>query len=89
MIGAFVSFAGVGGPDRDRAAKVAHEARHMFEGMAGLRSRVFTYDEAAAGATTFYVWDSEDAARSFFNPELTELVTGLTASRRPSPSSQC
>lgn len=77
MIGVFVTFEGSDGPDRDRAAKVAHEARHMFEGMAGLRSKVFTYDEAAARATNVYVWDSEDAARAFFNPELTELVTGL------------
>ena len=25
----------------------------------------------------FYVWDSEEAARSFFSPELRERVTGL------------
>jgi hypothetical protein len=77
MIGVFVTFEGADGPDRDRAAKVAHEARHMFEGMAGLRSKAFTYDDEAARATNFYVWDSEDAARAFFSPELTELVTGL------------
>jgi len=77
MIGVLVTFEGPEGPHRDRAAKVAHEARHMFEGMAGLRSKVFTYDEAAARATNFYVWDSEEAARSFFSPELTELVIGL------------
>ena len=49
----------------------------MFEGMAGLRSKVFTYDEAAARATNFYVWDSPDAARAFFSDALIERVTGL------------
>lgn len=77
MIGVFVTFEGADGPDRDRAAKVAHEARHMFEGMPGLRSKAFTYDDEAARATNFYVWDSEEAARGFFTPQLTELVIGL------------
>ena len=49
----------------------------MFEGMAGLRSKAYTFDETAGRATNFYVWDSEDAARSFFSPDLAELVTGL------------
>ena len=32
---------------------------------------------AVDAATNFYVWESEDAARAFFNPELTERVTAL------------
>lgn len=31
----------------------------------------------AREATNFYVWDSEEAARSFFTSELIEKVTGL------------
>jgi hypothetical protein len=77
MVGVFVTFAGAGGPDRDRAAKVAHEARGMFEGMPGLRSKVFTYDDAAGRATNFYVWESEEAARGFFTDELRDGVTHL------------
>ena len=77
MISVFVTFEGPDGPDRDRAAKVAHEARGMFEGMSGLRSKAFTYDEAAGRATNFYIWDSEDAARAFFNDDLREMVVGL------------
>jgi heme-degrading monooxygenase HmoA len=77
MIGVFVTFAGPDGPDRDRAAKVAHEARGMFEGMPGLRSKAFTYDEAAGRAINAYVWESEEAARSFFSDDLVARVTGL------------
>jgi heme-degrading monooxygenase HmoA len=63
--------------DRERVAKVAHEARSMFEGMPGLRSKVFTVDEAARRATNFYVWDSAEQAKAFFGPELTARVTSL------------
>ena len=43
----------------------------MFEGMPGLRSKVFTFDKERKRATNFYVWESEDAARSFFSDQLT------------------
>ena len=74
MIGVFVSFVG---PDRERAAKVAAQARSMFEGMPGLRSKAFTYDESGGRASNFYLWQSEDAARAFFTDELRERVTEL------------
>ncbi len=77
MIGVFVTFQYDDDFDRARVEKVASESRSMFEGMAGLRSKAFTFDETARRATNFYVWDSEDAARSFFTPDLSELVTGL------------
>ena len=63
--------------DEERVRKVAVEARGMFEGMPGLRSKVFTLAEDKSKATNIYVWDSEDAARKFFNDELLEMVTGL------------
>jgi uncharacterized protein YfiM (DUF2279 family) len=77
MIGVFVTFQYDDEFDRVRVEKVAAESRSMFDGMAGLRSKAFTFDEAARRATNFYVWDSEDAARSFFTPDLSKLVTGL------------
>ena len=49
----------------------------MFEGMPGLRSKVFTWADKHDRATNVYVWNDEDAARAFFNDALTELVTGL------------
>jgi hypothetical protein len=63
--------------DEERVRKVAVEARGAFEGMAGLRNKFFTLDENRNGATNVYVWDSEDAARQFFNDQLLERVTGL------------
>jgi hypothetical protein len=74
VIGVFVTFAG---PDRERAAKVAAEAKSMFEGMPDLRSKAFTYDESAGRATNFYLWRSEDAARAFFTDALRERVIEL------------
>jgi heme-degrading monooxygenase HmoA len=77
MIGTFVSFQYDGDLDAARVQKIAGEARSMFEGMPGLRSKVFTFDKDRKRATNFYVWDSEDAARSFFSDQLRERVTGL------------
>ena len=56
---------------------VAENARRTFEGMPGLRSKVFTVDDLHRGAMNFYVWDSTDAAKSFFSDEMRERVTGL------------
>jgi len=77
MIGVFVSFQYAGDFDRARVEKVAVEAGPMFEGMPGLRSKVFTVDPIARRATNVYVWDSEEAARGFFTDALRERVTGL------------
>lgn len=43
----------------------------------GLRSKAFTLDSGKREATNFYVWDSEAAAKAFFNDELLERLTGL------------
>lgn len=57
--------------------RIAAAARAQFEGMPGLRSKVFTVDEENREAVNVYIWESEDAARAFFGPELRERVTGL------------
>ncbi len=77
MIGVTVTFDYKDGFDRARVMKVAENARSTFEGMPGLRYKFFTFDPDRQRATNFYVWDSEEAARSFFSPELEERVTGL------------
>ena len=56
---------------------IAENARKTFEAMPGLRSKAFTVDDARRRAMNFYVWESEDGARSFFSDELRERVTGL------------
>jgi hypothetical protein len=77
MIGVIVTFSPDHQLDRSVVAKIAAEARGMFEGMPGLRSKVFTIDQSSAQARNFYVWDSEEAARGFFSDALVERVTGL------------
>jgi len=77
MIGVFVSFHSDAGLDRSAVMAIAERAAPTFEGMPGLRSKAFTFDPDSGAATNFYVWDSEDAARAFFSPDLVERVTGL------------
>lgn len=77
MIGVSVTFQYDEDFDHARVLSIAENARKTFEGMPGLRSKAFTVDDARRRAMNFYVWDSEDAARSFFSDELRARVTGL------------
>ena len=77
MIGVFVTFRYGDDFDEQAVQKIAQTARSRFEGMPGLRSKAFTINSGKREATNFYVWDSEDAARAFFNDELLQFVTDL------------
>ena len=77
MIGVSVVFDYNGDFDRSRVIEVAKKARTMFEGLPGLRFKVFTLDEKQQRAMNFYVWDSQEVAEAFFSEELRERVTGL------------
>ena len=77
MIGVSVTFQYDEDFDRARVVSIAENARETFEGMPGLRSKVFTVDDARQRAMNFYVWESGDAAESFFSKEMRERVTGL------------
>ena len=77
VIGVSVTFQYDEDFDRARVASIAQNAREAFEGMPGLRSKVFTIDDPARRAMNFYVWESTDAAKSFFSDEMRERVTGL------------
>jgi heme-degrading monooxygenase HmoA len=77
MIGVSVVFDYEGDLDRARVIEVAKNARPMFEGLPGLRFKVFTLDEKQHRAMNFYVWDSQEAAEAFFTEELRQRVTGL------------
>jgi heme-degrading monooxygenase HmoA len=77
MVGVSVTFQYDEDFDRARVVAIANHARSTFEGMPGLRSKAFTVDDARRRAINFYVWDSADAAKSFFSEELRERVTGL------------
>ena len=77
MIGVIVTFSHGENFDEQAVRKIAESAGAMFEGMKGLRSKVFTFSSEKREATNFYVWDSEDAAKAFFTEKLLERVTGL------------
>ena len=81
MIGVIVSIRSEGELDRDRAQAVADRAGSVFEGMPGLRSKVFTWDAQDSVVTNVYVWDDEAAARAFFTPELTDQIVELYGAR--------
>jgi heme-degrading monooxygenase HmoA len=77
MIGVSVTFQYSENFDRARVAAIAENARGMFEGMPGLRSKVFTLDEPRERAMNFYIWESTEAAKSFYSEEMRQLVRGL------------
>src|SRR5215467_11828303 len=77
MIGVMVTFQYEDDFDRERVEKVAAEAAPRFTGLPGLRSKAFTVDTANERAVNFYVWDSEEAARMFFNEQTVERISGL------------
>jgi len=77
MIGVMVTFDCAGDFDRERVIKIASDFRGMFEGMPGLRSKVFTFDEKEQRTVNFYIWDSRELAEAFFTDEVRDLVTGL------------
>ena len=77
MIGVFVTFHYGDNFDERAVRNIAETARAKFEGMPGLRSKAFTLNSGKHEATNFYVWELEDAAKSFFTEELLERVTGL------------
>ena len=78
MIGAIVTIGPGENLDRQRASAVAEREAPMFEGMDGLRSKVFMWDDEAGTVTNTYVWDSESAARAFFSsPEVKAKIIEL------------
>ena len=77
MIGVNVTFEYNGDLDRARVTGVADKSHGSFEGMPGLRFKFYTIDEKSQRARNFYVWESREAAESFFSEELRERVTSL------------
>jgi heme-degrading monooxygenase HmoA len=60
-----------------RLQQIAESARSKFQGMPGLRSKTFTVDAAKRQALNFYVWESEEAARKFFSPQMVDGVVKI------------
>ncbi len=77
MIVVFVTFRYESGFDAAVLREIAQKARARFEGLPGLRSKLFAVDAGRREARNVYVWDSEEAARAFFSEEMIHRVTGL------------
>ena len=77
MIAVFVTFEYPEGFDRNRLLAIAEKAKGTFVGLPGLRSKAFTVDDENRRATNVYLWESEQAARAFFTPQLAERIRGL------------
>jgi hypothetical protein len=60
-----------------RLQHIAEGARNKFQGMPGLRSKAFTVDAAKRQALNFYIWESEDAARKFYSPQMIDGVATI------------
>jgi heme-degrading monooxygenase HmoA len=81
MIGTIVTFQYLGPFDSAKLRRIAETAGPLFEDMPGLRSKVFTLNPETHQVVNVYVWDSEQAARTFFNEELLQRVTALYGMR--------
>jgi hypothetical protein len=77
VIGVFITLHYGDDFDEEGVRKIAETTRGRFEGMPGLRSKAFTINSGKREATNFYVWDSADAAKTFFTDELVERIMGL------------
>jgi len=77
MIAVSVRFSYESGFNEERVRQVAEAAQAKFEGMPGLRSKVFTIDPVNREALNVYIWESEEAAKAFFSEQLVDQVTKL------------
>jgi hypothetical protein len=77
MVGVIVTFRYGADFDAAKVRKVAEGTRARFEGMPGLRSKVFTLNPEAREATNFYLWDAESAAKQFFTDQTLTQAAGL------------
>jgi len=77
MIAVMVRFQYENDFDEVRLRQIAEGARAKFQGMPGVRSKAFTLDAPRRQALNFYVWESEDAARKFYSPQMIEGVAKL------------
>lgn len=76
MIGVFITFRYADDFDEQTVRKIADAAQARFKGMTGLRSKAFTVNPEKREAINFYIWDSEEAAKTFFTDEQVDRIAG-------------
>jgi hypothetical protein len=74
MIGVFITFRYADDFDEQTVCNIADAAQARFKGMTGLRSKAFTVNMEKREAVNFYIWDSEEAAKTFFTNEQVDRI---------------
>jgi hypothetical protein len=77
MIAVIVTFTSSDGFEPEQLRGIADNSSGKFEGLHGLRSKVFSVDADRRRARNVYLWDDEAKARDFFDDDLKALVTKL------------
>jgi heme-degrading monooxygenase HmoA len=76
MIGVFITFNYAENFDEQAVRNIANASQAKFKGMPGLRSKAFTVNPEKREAINFYIWDSEEAAKTFFTDEQVDRIAG-------------
>jgi len=77
MIAVFVSFRFGENFNATKVRELGESSRAKFEGMPGLRSKLFSVSSELREARNVYVWDDPEAARRLFTPESRERIAAL------------
>ena len=77
MIAVFITFRYGEEFSAPRVRRLAASSRAMFEGMSGLRSKLFAVLPHVREARNVYVWDDPEAARKFLTPETRDRIAAL------------
>src|SRR5690349_610549 len=77
MIAVFITFRYGHDFNAAKVRQIAENSRATFDGMPGLRSKLFSVSPELREARNVYVWADAEAARTFFTPELRDRVAAL------------
>ena len=77
MIAVFITFRYGEDFSAAKVRRLAENSRAKFEGMPGLRSKLFSVLPDMREARSVYVWDDPEAARRFFTPECCDRIAAL------------
>jgi hypothetical protein len=77
MVGTILTFQYGEDFDRSRVEGVAEQEKGKFEGLPGLRFKLFAVDEGQRRAVNIYLWETREAADAVLTPELAAMAAGL------------
>src|SRR5262245_10949131 len=77
MIAVFITFRYGEDFSAAKVRQLAENSRAKFEGMPGLRSKLFSVSPELREARNVYVWDDAEAARMFFTQETRDRIAAL------------